>query len=66
MECKQEQILLRCPCPSTTCSRKGICCDCLENHLSHRQFPACVFPNDGKKYERSFESFARLVTAGVI
>ncbi|MEW6754509.1 MAG: DUF6485 family protein [Candidatus Latescibacterota bacterium] len=66
MDCRKEENLLRCPCPSTTCERRSTCCHCLAAHLSHREFPACVFPNDGKKHARSFESFARLVAAGAV
>ncbi|MEW6754511.1 MAG: DUF6485 family protein [Candidatus Latescibacterota bacterium] len=42
------------------------CCQCLAAHLSRREFPACVFPNDGQQYARSFESFAGLVAAGAV
>lgn len=65
MECKQEDNLTRCPCTSDTCERRGICCECLANHLKKRSFPACVFPAEHAK-DRSFEAFAKLVTAGLV
>ena len=65
MECKQAEILERCPCTNESCERRGICCECLAKHLKDRTFPACVFPTDTSLYkDRSFESFAQLVTTG--
>ena len=66
MECRKDENLTRCPCPSTTCNVKGTCCQCLAGHLSRREFPACVFPTQGGPFERSFESFAKLVAAGTV
>lgn len=68
MECKQEENLERCTCGNESCERRGICCDCLASHLSRRSFPACVFPEKARKVakDRSFETFAQLVTTGVI
>ena len=68
MECKQVKNLEHCTCGHDSCERRGICCDCLASHLSRRSFPACVFPDEVRKAvkDRSFESFAKLVTAGVI
>ena len=68
MECKQEQNLERCTCGHASCERRGICCDCVASHLSRRSVPACFLPTDVRLAvkDRSFESFAKLVTTGVI
>jgi hypothetical protein len=67
MECKKEKNLERCNCTTEQCSRKGICCDCLEFHLKSRKLPACCFPGDEeKKHNRSFEYFAELVSKGKV
>ena len=51
----------RCNCTYEPCSRKGKCCECIQYHVSMRQLPACVFPDDVEKtYDRSFERFASL------
>ena len=62
MECKKERNTGKCSCTYEPCSRKAICCDCLQYHLSCRELPACCFPKDAERtYDRSFEHFARLV-----
>jgi hypothetical protein len=67
MECKKNDNLKKCNCTYAPCSRKGTCCDCIAYHLRARELPACVFPNDVEKtFDRSFECFARLVTAGKV
>ena len=61
MECKKEFNKQNCNC-TYPCSKKGICCDCLRNHMKNRELPACFFPKDIEKtYDRSFETFAKLV-----
>ncbi|MDO4587684.1 MAG: DUF6485 family protein [Planctomycetia bacterium] len=61
MDCKKESNLKRCSC-SASCSRKGICCDCVAYHLSKRQVPGCFFDKDGEAtWDRSFEHFAKLI-----
>ena len=63
MECKKEKNLDKCNCTYEPCSRKGVCCDCLEYHLKKRQLPACCFTKDAEKtYNRSFEHFTELVS----
>jgi len=63
MECKQTQNRKNCNCSYEPCSKKGVCCDCLNYHLQNRELPACCFPADSERsYDRSFEHFARLVT----
>jgi hypothetical protein len=64
MNCKQTTNATNCACTYAPCSRKGMCCDCLRYHLSSRELPACCFPPAAEAtFDRSFEHFARLVTA---
>ena len=65
-ECKQEQNKEKCNC-TYSCSRKGLCCECISYHLARKEIPACFFPPEEEKtYDRSFENFARLVKEGEI
>ncbi len=66
MECQKEMNMeQRCNCTYSGCRRAGICCDCLAYHLQSRQLPACCFPEDVEKtWDRSFETFASLVSSG--
>ena len=58
MQCKKESNSKNCTCSYTSCSRHGVCCDCLKYHLNQRQLPACCFPDDiARTGERSFEKF---------
>jgi hypothetical protein len=67
MECKKSSNLVKCNCSYSPCSRKGICCDCLQYHLRSRAIPACFFPKDAEaSYDRSFEHFAQLVQSGAV
>jgi hypothetical protein len=62
MDCKKEKNLASCTCTYDPCSRKGICCECVEYHVKKRQLPGCCFPKDAERtYNRSFEHFAKLV-----
>jgi len=67
MECKKQVNLERCNCSYPSCSRKGICCECIRYHLQHRELPGCCFPDNVERtYDRSFELFARLVNQGKV
>jgi hypothetical protein len=67
MECKKETNLARCNCSWSSCSRKGVCCDCIAYHLRSRELPACAFPTEAERtYDRTFEHFARLVREGKV
>jgi hypothetical protein len=60
MECKKDKNLDFCSCRYPGCSRKGICCECLQYHLKSQQLPGCCFPDDVEKtYDRSFRAFAK-------
>ncbi|MFC1807148.1 DUF6485 family protein [Candidatus Omnitrophota bacterium] len=60
-ECKKSQNMKRCNCSYGSCSRKGVCCDCLFYHLKSGQVPACLFPDDIEKtYDRSINNFIKI------
>ena len=60
MECKKNKNMDFCSCSYPGCSRKGICCECLQYHLKSQQLPGCCFPDDVEKtYDRSFTAFAK-------
>lgn len=60
MECKVDQNAPRCTCTYTGCENHGVCCQCLQYHLSLKQLPGCCFPAEAEKtYDRSFRAFAR-------
>lgn len=60
MECKKERNSRKCTCTYPGCSRKGVCCDCLQYHLAVKELPGCCFPPDAERqYDSSFEAFAR-------
>jgi len=63
MECQQEQNLAQCNCTYEPCDKKGICCECLTYHLK----PGCCFPAEVEKtWDRSFETFAKLVKERIV
>ena len=67
MECKQPKNLKQCTCSYGSCSRKGLCCECVSYHLGAGELPGCFFPPDGgATYDRSFVHFARLVANGKV
>ncbi len=60
-ECKNfEANKARCNCTYEPCSRKGICCECMQYHMGSGDFPACYFSKDAERsYDRSFACLAR-------
>ena len=42
MECKVEENKEEYACGNMDCERRGICCECLRNHLSQRSLPLCM------------------------
>ena len=60
MECKVDQNAANCGCTYTSCSNRGICCECIQSHLASKQLPGCCFPPEAEKsYDRSFANFAK-------
>ncbi|MFW6141552.1 MAG: DUF6485 family protein [Candidatus Saliniplasma sp.] len=61
MECPKTENMDHCNCSYPGCPRKGVCCECLQYHLSMNELPACAFPDDVEEtYDRSFEKFAEI------
>jgi len=54
-ECpSREKNLSRCNCTYEPCSRKGVCCECLDYHRQLGELPACYFPPEVERtYDRS-------------
>lgn len=60
MECKKTVNLAHCTCTYEPCSRKGICCECVEYHKRNNEIPGCFFTKAGEKtYDRSISNFIR-------
>ena len=60
MDCNQEKNLQNCNCTYESCSRKGICCECVAYHRSSKELPACFFPDDVERtYDRSYRKFVQ-------
>ncbi len=57
-ECDIEKNMEKCNCSYEPCSRKGICCECIQYHWSMKELPACFFPDDVERtYDRSLRRF---------
>ena len=60
MECKSKANKSKCTCTYEPCSRKGVCCECVQYHLKNNEVPGCFFsPDVEKTYDRSIENFIR-------
>lgn len=61
-ECpNKEKNLQKCNCTYEPCSRKGICCECLDYHRRMKELPACYFPAEVEKtYDRSIVRFLKI------
>lgn len=62
-ECNVEKNGKRCTCTYEPCSRKGICCECIQYHKKSGELPGCLFPPDVERtYDRSIAAFIRVHT----
>ena len=61
MECNKEQNMKNCNCTYEPCSKKGVCCECVQYHMKIGEMPACFFPDDIEKgYDRSVSNFVKV------
>ena len=57
-ECNVSENKANCTCTYSSCSKKGLCCECLQYHWGMGQLPGCLFPPDVEKtYDRSIAKF---------
>lgn len=60
MDCKVNNNKTKCNCTYEPCSRKGICCECIEYHKRNNELPACYFSKEAEKtYNRSIDAFIK-------
>jgi hypothetical protein len=60
VECKKEENKTMCNC-TYSCSKKGMCCECVNYHRKRGELPACYFPDDAERtYDRSIEYFIEI------
>ena len=56
--CASEDNKDNCACTYMSCSRRGICCECIRNHWEARELPGCLFPPEIEAtYDRSLKTF---------
>ena len=59
-DCKIFAHKAKCNCTYEPCSRKGLCCECIQYHKGLGQLPACFFPDDVEKtFDRSVDLFVK-------
>lgn len=57
----QDKNKKNCRCSYVSCNRRGICCECVQYHLSKKEIPGCFFPAEAEKtYDRSISHFIRV------
>ncbi len=60
MDCKIKENLKNCNC-SYSCTRKGLCCECVAHHRKNGELPACYFPKEEEaSYDRSIKNYYRI------
>jgi len=58
--CSAENNLKTCNCSYESCSRRGICCECITYHRKNRELPACYFDKAVERtYDRSIANFIK-------
>lgn len=60
-ECNIDRNLEHCTCTYEPCSRKGVCCECIQYHRRMGELPGCLFPPEVERtYDRSIERFVEI------
>lgn len=67
MECKKEENRIECTCTATTCTRRGVCCECVKHHRDRDEIPGCFFPRAVERtWDRSIANFIRSIAKAAI
>jgi len=57
----QEANAASCTC-TYSCSKRGLCCECVAQHRSAGELPGCFFPPEAERtYDRSIDYFVRVM-----
>jgi len=57
-DCNISENIEHCGCTYPSCSKKGLCCECISYHKAHGELPGCLFPPEVEKtYDRTIERF---------
>ncbi|MCL2766435.1 MAG: DUF6485 family protein [Peptococcaceae bacterium] len=57
MECQLEKNKVQCSCTYESCSRRGLCCECISYHRTKNEAPGCLFPPEIERtYNRSIKN----------
>lgn len=60
MECKKDDNKIDCTCTATTCSKRGMCCECVRYHREKNEIPGCFFSAAAERsWDRSVANFIR-------
>ena len=60
-QCNIKTNTSRCPCTYEPCSKKGLCCECIQYHWKNGELPACLFPPEVERtYDRSIKRFVKV------
>ncbi|MFA5160775.1 MAG: DUF6485 family protein [Elusimicrobiales bacterium] len=60
MECKKARNAASCKCTHSSCSNRGMCCDCVAYHREAGQIPGCFFDEKSEReHDRSTEFFIK-------
>ncbi|MGE5398262.1 MAG: DUF6485 family protein [Chitinophagales bacterium] len=58
LDCKKDNNIKKCNCTYEPCSRKGMCCQCVEYHRKRNELPGCYFSKETERsYERSIRAY---------
>ena len=59
MECKKERNMEMCTC-TFSCSKKGVCCECVKSPRDLGELPACYFSKEAEATgDRTIAAFIR-------
>jgi len=62
-ECILQKNKADCGCTYKSCSRRGLCCECIAYHQKSGELPGCLFPPEAERtYDRSIAAFIRAMS----
>jgi hypothetical protein len=51
-----------CTCTYRSCSKHGVCCECVAYHRANGEVPGCLFPAEAERtYDRSVRKYVEVM-----